>query len=140
MSTTNITKLFFAITLQVIINKNIMILKESFTLLTFYKFVDVIDPKNEVEDHLRFCKDIWMKWRVYIWTEWISRIWAKLWIYFWGAHQLPKSVLRSPREKTDCYGWYFHRPKWEGRKRYYWRLLRGIQHPSQIRWPDGCVL
>jgi len=58
LSTTNSTKLFFAITLQVIINKNIMILKESFTLLTFYKFVDVIDPKNEVEDHLRFCKDI----------------------------------------------------------------------------------
>lgn len=72
MSTTNSTKLFFAITLQVIINKNIMILKESFTLLTFYKFVDVSDPKKEVEDHLRFCKDIWMKWRVYIWTEWIS--------------------------------------------------------------------
>lgn len=49
-----------------------MILKESFTLLTFYKFVDVKDPKKEVEDHLRFCKDIWMKGRVYIGTEWIS--------------------------------------------------------------------
>lgn len=49
-----------------------MILKESFTLLTFYKFVDVKDPKKEVEDHLRFCKDIWMKGRVYIWTEGIS--------------------------------------------------------------------
>jgi predicted sulfurtransferase len=38
-----------------------MILKESFTLLTFYKFVDVKDPKKEVEEHLRFCKDIGMK-------------------------------------------------------------------------------
>lgn len=49
-----------------------MILKEKFTLLTFYKFVNVADPKKEVEDHLRFCKDIWMKWRIYIGTEWIS--------------------------------------------------------------------
>jgi hypothetical protein len=32
--------------------------KEEFTLLTFYKFVDVADPKKEVEDHLKFCKDI----------------------------------------------------------------------------------
>lgn len=46
--------------------------KEKFTLLTFYKFVDVINPKQEVEDHLKFCKDIWMKGRIYIGTEWIS--------------------------------------------------------------------
>ena len=49
-----------------------MIYKENFKLLTFYKFVDVIDPKKEVEEHFKFCKDIWMKWRVYIGTEWIS--------------------------------------------------------------------
>jgi len=41
-------------------------------LLTFYKFVDVENPKKEVENHLRFCCNIWIKWRIYIWTEWIS--------------------------------------------------------------------
>ncbi len=46
--------------------------KENFTLLTFYKFVDIEDPKLEVEKHSRFCTDIWMKGRIYIWTEWIS--------------------------------------------------------------------
>lgn len=46
--------------------------KENFTLITFYKFVDVKDPDKEVEDHLKFCKDIGMRGRVYIWTEWIS--------------------------------------------------------------------
>lgn len=46
--------------------------KEQFTLLTFYKFVDVADPKKEVEDHLKFCKDIWMKGRIYIGSEGIS--------------------------------------------------------------------
>ncbi len=41
-------------------------------LLTFYKFVDVLNPKKEVRAHLRFCSDIWIKGRVYIWIEWIS--------------------------------------------------------------------
>jgi UPF0176 protein len=43
--------------------------KEQFTLLTFYKFVDVEDPKTEVENHLKFCKDIGMKGRIYIGSE-----------------------------------------------------------------------
>jgi UPF0176 protein len=47
-------------------------LKENFTLLTFYKFVDVKSPKKEVEEHQKFTAWIWMKWRVYIGTEWIS--------------------------------------------------------------------
>lgn len=46
--------------------------KEQFTLLTFYKFVDIEDPKTEVENHLKFCKDIGMKGRIYIGSEWIS--------------------------------------------------------------------
>lgn len=46
--------------------------KEQFTLLTFYKFIDVENPEKEVKDHLRFCKDIGMMWRIYIGTEWIS--------------------------------------------------------------------
>ena len=46
--------------------------KEIFTLLTFYKFVDVEDPKKEVEEHQIFTQGIWMKGRVYIGTEWIS--------------------------------------------------------------------
>lgn len=45
---------------------------EKFTLLTFYKFVDVENPEIEVKEHWKFCVDIWMKWRIYIWTEWIS--------------------------------------------------------------------
>lgn len=46
--------------------------KEFFTLLTFYKFVDVQDPKKEVEEHSMFTRGIWMKGRIYIWTEGIS--------------------------------------------------------------------
>jgi UPF0176 protein len=46
--------------------------KETFTLLTFYKFVDVTDPEKEVRDHLIFCKDIGMTGRIYIGTEGIS--------------------------------------------------------------------
>ncbi len=46
--------------------------KEKFTLLTFYKFVDVENPEQEVHDHLIFCQDIGMKGRVYIGTEGIS--------------------------------------------------------------------
>lgn len=49
-----------------------MIHTEKYTLLTFYKFVDVLDPKKEVDEHLLFCRDIGMKGRVYIWSEWIS--------------------------------------------------------------------
>ena len=46
--------------------------KEKFTLLTFYKFVDVENPKKEVEEHTLFTQWIGMKWRIYIGTEWIS--------------------------------------------------------------------
>lgn len=46
--------------------------KQDFTLLTFYKFVDVENPEQEVKDHLNFCDDIGMKGRVYIGTEGIS--------------------------------------------------------------------
>ncbi len=45
---------------------------EIFTLLTFYKFVDVEDPKKEVEEHSMFTRGIGMKGRIYIGTEWIS--------------------------------------------------------------------
>lgn len=45
-----------------------------YTLLTFYKFVDI--PEAELEtlarEHLEFCLDIGLKWRVYIGTEGIS--------------------------------------------------------------------
>jgi UPF0176 protein len=40
--------------------------EEQFTLLTFYKFVSVQDPEQEVLDHLTFTKDIGMKGRIYI--------------------------------------------------------------------------
>lgn len=48
--------------------------KPKFSLLTFYKFVNI--PENEVMDialeHLDFCRDLGLKWRVYIGTEGIS--------------------------------------------------------------------
>lgn len=49
-------------------------LEPQFELLTFYHFVDI--PENEVEsvcaEHLQFCSDIGLKWRIYIGTEGIS--------------------------------------------------------------------
>ncbi len=44
----------------------------TYSLLTFYKFVDIADPKIEVKAHKQFCTDIGMMWRVYIGEEWIS--------------------------------------------------------------------
>lgn len=46
--------------------------EEQYTLLTFYKFVDVQDPQSECLKHLIFTKDIGMKGRIYIWSEGIS--------------------------------------------------------------------
>ena len=48
--------------------------KPKFSLLTFYKFVDI--PESELDalaqDHLDFCRDIGLKGRVYLGTEGIS--------------------------------------------------------------------
>lgn len=44
----------------------------SWTLLTFYSFVDVQDPEREVRDHKQFCVDIGLQWRIYIGEEGIS--------------------------------------------------------------------
>jgi UPF0176 protein len=48
--------------------------KPKYTLLTFYKFVDI--PESELDsvaqEHLDFTRDIGLKWRVYIGTEGIS--------------------------------------------------------------------
>ncbi|MFA7298273.1 MAG: rhodanese-like domain-containing protein [Candidatus Absconditabacterales bacterium] len=49
-----------------------MILKTQYTLLTFYKFVDIKNPQQEVKKHLIFCRDIGMKGRIYIGEEGIS--------------------------------------------------------------------
>lgn len=43
-----------------------------YTLLTFYKFVDIDDPHAEVKQHKRFCEDIGIKGRIYIGEEGIS--------------------------------------------------------------------
>ena len=43
-----------------------------YTLLTFYKFVDIADPRAEVVSHKQFCDDIGLKGRVYIGEEGIS--------------------------------------------------------------------
>ena len=48
--------------------------KPKYKLITFYKFVNI--PENELkavwQEHLDFCRDIGLKWRIYIWIEWIS--------------------------------------------------------------------
>jgi len=44
----------------------------TYSLLTFYKFVDITDPNKEVAEHKQFCEDIGMKGRVYIGEEGIS--------------------------------------------------------------------
>lgn len=46
--------------------------KSKFRLLTFYKFVDVPEPKKEVDDLKKFCTDIGMKGRIYIGEEGIN--------------------------------------------------------------------
>ena len=46
--------------------------KTSYKLLTFYKFIDISDARDEVASHKSFCEDIGMKWRIYIGPEWIS--------------------------------------------------------------------
>lgn len=43
-----------------------------YQLLTFYKFVDISDPHEEVARHKQFLVDIGMKWRIYIGEEGIS--------------------------------------------------------------------
>lgn len=43
-----------------------------YQLLTFYKFVDISDPNEEVVRHKQFLTDIGVKWRIYIGEEWIS--------------------------------------------------------------------
>lgn len=43
-----------------------------FHLLTFYKFVDIADPQEEVKKHKIFCEDIGIKWRIYIGEEGVS--------------------------------------------------------------------
>ena len=44
----------------------------SYSLLTFYKFVDIVNPIQEVAAHKQFCKDIGLMGRVYIGEEGIS--------------------------------------------------------------------
>ena len=46
--------------------------EEKYTLLTFYKFVTVENPEDQVLEHLIFTKDIGMKGRIYIGEEGIS--------------------------------------------------------------------
>lgn len=49
-----------------------MQVKTRYTLLTFYKFVDISNPEQEVKNHLQFCHDIGMKGRIYLGEEGIS--------------------------------------------------------------------
>lgn len=49
-----------------------MTAKPIYTLLTFYKFVDIANPEEQVLQHKQLCADIGMKWRIYISEEGIS--------------------------------------------------------------------
>lgn len=49
-----------------------MKINKKFILLTFYKFVDIDDPKSEVEKHKQFCEDIGIRSRIYIGEEGIN--------------------------------------------------------------------
>ena len=40
-----------------------------YTLITFYKFVDIDNPVEEVKKHNQFCRDIGMFGRIYIGEE-----------------------------------------------------------------------
>ena len=46
--------------------------KLSYTLLTFYHFVDIQDPHSEVRQHGQFTRDIGLQGRIYIGEEGIS--------------------------------------------------------------------
>jgi UPF0176 protein len=46
--------------------------KIDYILLTFYHFCDISDLQTELKEHRQFLEDIGVKWRIYIWTEWIS--------------------------------------------------------------------
>jgi UPF0176 protein len=46
--------------------------KTKYTLITFYKFVDIENPKEIVEEHKQFCQDIGMKGRIFIGEEGIN--------------------------------------------------------------------
>lgn len=46
--------------------------KHRYRLLTFYHFVDIARPHDEVIQHSGFVQDIWLKGRIYIWQEGIS--------------------------------------------------------------------
>ncbi len=46
--------------------------KWDYSLLTFYKFIDISEPKHQVIIQKKFLNEIWIKGRIYIGTEWIS--------------------------------------------------------------------
>ena len=41
-------------------------------LLTFYHFCEIPDLNAELAEHKQFLQDIWVRGRIYLWTEWIS--------------------------------------------------------------------
>ncbi len=46
--------------------------KTEYQLLTYYKFVDIEKPKEEVDDHRQFCVDVGLRGRIYIGEEGIN--------------------------------------------------------------------
>lgn len=46
--------------------------KWTHTLLTFYKFIDLKNPQEEVKIQQKLLSDLWIKGRIYLWEEWIS--------------------------------------------------------------------
>jgi UPF0176 protein len=87
--------------------------KLQYTLLTFYKFIDITDPHAEVEDHFIFCKDIGLKGRIYIGEEGISatltgndgqikayRLYLQQSIYF---QDIPDIDIKATRVDDYCF-------------------------------------
>lgn len=67
--------------------------KPSYTLLTFYSFVDIQDPHHEVQLHKMFCTDIGMKGRIYIGQEGIS---ATMTCNEWQLHAYKLFLRQHP--------------------------------------------
>ena len=78
-----------------------------YKLLTFYKFVDINVPQEQISLHKQFCADIWMMWRIYIWEEWISstvtwNLWqVEAYKYFLKANKYFADIADIDIKATD---------------------------------------
>lgn len=80
--------------------------KNNFRLLTFYKFIDVPDPHDEVKRLKEFCTDIGMRGRIYIGEEGINAQCSanpeqkQALIYYLNNHPLFKNIEDIESKET----------------------------------------